>query len=157
MTQKATELGYHPEVILAGRRINDGMGKYVASEIVKLMIRKERKVYGARVLQLGVTFKENCPDIRNSHAVDVVRGLAEFGCEVDIFDPWANPAEVEHEYGLKSVQNISALKDGSYDTIILAVAHREFLSFDVCKYRNGNAVIFDLKGVLPRNLVDGRL
>ncbi len=157
LTHKAQALGYLPEVILAGRRINDGMGKYVADEIVKLMIRKERKIYNAKVLQLGITFKENCPDIRNSHAVDVVRGLEEFGCEVDIFDPWAVPAEVEHEYGLKSIQNIAELKDGAYDAIILAVSHREFKEFDVCKYRNGNAVIFDIKGMLPSNMVDGRL
>jgi len=156
-THKAQALGYLPEVILAGRRINDGMGKYVASEIVKLMIRKERKIYSSKVLQLGITFKENCPDIRNSHAVDVVRGLEEFGCEVDIFDPWANPAEVGHEYGLKSIQSIAKLRDGAYDAIVLAVAHREFRDFDVCRYRNGNAVIFDLKGVLPKNMVDGRL
>lgn len=157
VTHKAQALGYLPEVILAGRRINDGMGKYVADEIVKLMIRRERKIYNAKVLQLGITFKENCPDIRNSHAVDVVRGLEEFGCAVDIFDPWAVPAEVKHEYGLKSIQDISKLKDGTYDAIILAVAHQEFKEFDVCKYRNGNAVIFDIKGVLPPNIVDGRL
>ncbi len=157
LTHKAQALGYLPEVILAGRRINDGMGKYVASEIVKLMIRKEQKIFGAKVLQLGITFKENCPDIRNSHAVDVVQGLMEFGCKVDIYDPWAEPSEIKQEYHLNSIRDISKLAAKGYDAIILAVAHREFAQFDVAKYRRPNAVIFDIKGVLPKELVDGRL
>ncbi|OQA80131.1 MAG: UDP-N-acetyl-D-glucosamine 6-dehydrogenase [Lentisphaerae bacterium ADurb.Bin242] len=157
LTHKAQALGYLPEVILAGRRINDGMGKYVAAEIVKLMIRKERKVLGAKVLQLGITFKENCPDIRNSRAIDVVRGLQEFGCEIDIYDPWADPADIRHEYGVKSTNKLEDLRMGDYDAIVLAVAHREFAGMDVRKYSNGNAVIFDIKGVLPREVVDGRL
>ncbi len=157
LTHKAQALGYLPEVILAGRRINDGMGKYIASEIVKLMIKKERKVLGAKVLQLGITFKENCPDIRNSHAVDVVRGLEEFGCKVDIFDPWADPAEVRKEYNLNSIQQADELRNGDYDAIVLAVSHREFAALDVCKYRNGNAVIYDIKGMLPKTITDGRL
>ena len=157
LTHKAQALGYLPEVILAGRRINDGMGKYIAAEIVKLMIRKERKILGAKVLQLGITFKENCPDIRNSHAVDVVRGLREFGCDVDIFDPWAEPEEVEKFYGLKSVKNADVLRFGVYDAVVLAVAHREFTDMDVTKFCDGNAVVFDIKGSLPREVVDGRL
>lgn len=157
LTHKAQALGYLPEVILAGRRINDGMGKYVASEVVKLMIRKDRKILGAKVLQLGITFKENCPDIRNSHAVDVVRGLAEFGCDVDIFDPWAVPEEVETIYGLKSIQDIGALEPGKYNAIVLAVAHSQFRDMDIARYKNGNAVVFDIKGILPRGLVDDRL
>ena len=157
LTHKAQALGYLPEVILAGRRINDGMGKYIAAEIVKLMIRKERKILGAKVLQLGITFKENCPDIRNSHAVDVVRGLREFGCDVDIFDPWAEPEEVEKFYGLKSVKNADVLRFGIYDAVVLAVAHREFTDMDVTKFCDGNAVVFDIKGSLPREVVDGRL
>ena len=157
LTFKAEELGCHPQVILAGRRINDGMGKYIAAEIVKLMIRKERKILGAKVLQLGITFKENCPDIRNSHAVDVVRGLREFGCDVDIFDPWAEPEEVEKFYGLKSVKNADVLRFGVYDAVVLAVAHREFTDMDVTKFCDGNAVVFDIKGSLPREVVDGRL
>jgi UDP-N-acetyl-D-galactosamine dehydrogenase len=157
LTHKAQALGYLPEVILAGRRINDGMGKYVASEVVKLMIKKDRKVLGAKVLQLGITFKENCPDIRNSHAVDVVRGLEEFGCDVDIFDPWAVPAEVETIYGLKSVQSLDALEPGKYNAIVLAVAHSQFRDMDIARYKSGSAVVFDIKGILPRALVDDRL
>lgn len=157
LTHKAQALGYLPEVILAGRRINDGMGKYIAAEIVKLMIKKERKVLGAKVLQLGITFKENCPDIRNSHAVDVVRGLEEFGCQVDVFDPWAEPDDVNKLYGIKSVKDVSKLRFGDYDAIVLAVAHGEFRNMDITKYRNGNAVVFDIKGILPGEIVDGRL
>ena len=157
LTHKAQALGYLPEVILAGRRINDGMGKYVAEQVVKLMIRKERKILGAKVLQLGITFKENCPDIRNSRAIDVVRGLQEFGCEVDIYDPWADPADIKHEYGVKSANKLKNLRIGDYDAIVLAVAHREFANMDVSRFRNGDAVIFDIKGVLPKEFVDGRL
>ena len=157
LTHKAQSLGYLPEVILAGRRINDGMGKYIASEIVKLMIRKEQKVYGSKVLQLGITFKENCPDIRNSHAVDVVRGMMEFGCKVDIYDPWAEPAEIKREYGLVSIKDIGKLKKGAYDAIVLAVSHQEFTDFDLAAYRKTNAVVFDIKGMLPRETIDGRL
>lgn len=157
LTHKAQALGYLPEVILAGRRINDGMGKYIAAEIVKMMIRKDRKILGAKVLQLGITFKENCPDIRNSHAVDVVRGLQEFGCHVDIFDPWAVPDEVEKFYGLQSTNQLESLRIGDYDAIVLAVSHREFINLDVTQYSNGNAVIYDIKGLLPKEIVDGRL
>ena len=157
LTHKAQALGYLPEVILAGRRINDGMGKYIAAEIVKLMIKKGIKVLNAKVLQLGITFKENCPDIRNSHAVDVVRGMEEFGCKVDIFDPWAVPAEVKQFYDLSSTNRIEDIKLGEYDAIVLAVAHREFKDLDVSKYEKSEAVVFDIKGILPRELVDGRL
>ena len=157
LTHKAQALGYLPEVILAGRRINDGMGKYIAAEIVKLMIQKGHKILGAKVLQLGITFKENCPDIRNSHAVDVVRGLEEFGCEVDILDPWAETDEVEKAYGLKSVKRVSELKKQDYGAIILAVSHREFLALDIEKLRGANSIVFDIKGCLPRDIVDGRL
>lgn len=157
LTHKAQALGYLPEVILAGRRINDGMGKYVATEVVKLMIQKEQKVANAKVLMLGITFKENCPDIRNSHAVDVVRGLKEFGCQVDIFDPWAEPAEIKHEYELSSVRELASLNKGDYDAIVLAVAHREFATLDFQLYKKPHAVVFDIKGILPREAVDGRL
>lgn len=157
LTHKAQALGYLPEVILAGRRINDGMGKYVATEVVKLMIKKEQKVANAKVLMLGITFKENCPDIRNSHAVDVVRGLKEFGCQVDIFDPWAEPAEIKHEYELSSVRELASLNKGDYDAIVLAVAHREFATLDFQLYKKPHAVVFDIKGILPREAVDGRL
>jgi len=157
LTHKAQGLGYLPEVILAGRRINDGMGKYVAEEVIKLMIRKEHKILGSKVLQLGITFKENCPDIRNSHAVDVVRGLEEFGCQVDVYDPWAEPEEVRREYGFTSVEKLDMLKPGSYDAIVLAVAHSEFAALDFQHFRKPAAVVFDIKGLLPRHMVDGRL
>jgi len=157
LTHKAQGLGYLPEVILAGRRINDGMGKYVATEVVKLMIGKEHKVAKSKVLVLGITFKENCPDIRNSHAVDVVKGLEEFGCQVDVYDPWAEPAEVKHEYGFKSYKNPQDLCPDGYDAIVLAVSHREFATLDLNAYKNSNSVVFDIKGLLPQNEVDGRL
>ncbi|MBP5232913.1 MAG: hypothetical protein J6333_05850, partial [Planctomycetes bacterium] len=153
---KAQELGYLPEVILAGRRINDGMGKWVAGEIVKLMIKKGATILGSKVLQLGITFKENCPDIRNSHAVDVVRGLEEFGCAVDVYDPWAEPEEIAKEYGLNSVRDAARLaKD--YDAVVLAVAHREFAGFPVRAHGKATAVVYDIKGVLPRDVIDARL
>ena len=157
LTHKAQSLGYLPEVILAGRRINDGMGKYIAAEIVKLLIRKDRKIKGGRVLQFGITFKENCPDIRNSHAIDVVYGLQEFGCQVDIYDPKADPAEVQKEYGVTSVQELSSLKPNSYDAVVLAVAHKEFTESDITQFADGDAVIYDIKGVLPQAVIDGRL
>jgi len=157
LTHKAQALGYLPEVILAGRRINDGMGKYIASEVIKLMIRKNHRILGAKVLQLGITFKENCPDVRNSHAADVVRGLQEFGCEVDIFDPWAEPQEVKETYGLTSFKEISQLPCNRYNAVVLTVAHRDFAKINVRDYCKDSAVVFDVKGVLPRDIVDGRL
>ncbi|MCQ2352895.1 MAG: nucleotide sugar dehydrogenase [Victivallaceae bacterium] len=157
LTHKAQELGYLPEVILAGRRINDGMGQFVASEIVKLMIKKDHKIRGAKVLQLGITFKENCTDIRNSHAVDVVKELQKFGCNVDIFDPWAKPEEVEKVYQLKSHQDAAKLPLHQYDAIVLAVAHKEFQALDIMQYGNGTPVIYDIKCALPREIVDDRL
>ena len=157
LTHKAQALGYLPEVILSGRRINDGMGKYIAGEIVKLMIKKGQSFANARVLQLGITFKENCPDIRNSHAVDVVRSLQDFGCHVDTYDPWAEPEEVKAAYGLSSTQDINSLAKNGYDAIVLAVAHRQFADFDVAAFRKDSTVVYDVKGVLPRDMVDGRL
>ena len=157
LTHKAQSLGYLPEVILAGRRMNDGMGKYVAEQIVKLMIRKEKKVLNAKVLQLGITFKENCPDIRNSRAIDVVRALEEFGCSVDVADPLADPEEVFAEYGIRSVQDINTLRNSNYEAVILAVAHREFLALDLADLHDGTAVIYDIKGILPEDQICGRL
>ena len=157
LTHKAQSLGYLPEVILAGRRMNDGMGKYVAEQIVKLMIRKEKKVLNAKVLQLGITFKENCPDIRNSRAIDVVRALEEFGCSVDIADPLADPEEVFAEYGIRSVRDVKSLRANNYEAVILAVAHREFLTLDLASLHDGSAVIYDIKGILPADQVSGRL
>ena len=121
------------------------------------MIKKEHKILGAKVLQLGITFKENCPDIRNSHAVDVVRGLNEFGCNVDIFDPWAAPEEIQREYGLAACRTFESLQSGTYDAVVLAVAHREFATLEIKQFGRENAVYFDIKGQLPKEQVDGRL
>ena len=157
LTHKAQALGYLPEVILAGRRINDGMGQYIAAEVVKLMIKKEQRIAKAKVLVMGITFKENCPDIRNSHAIDVVRGLHDFGCRVTVFDPWADPEDVMREYGRESVKDAAEIPEKEYDAVVLAVAHRDFRDFDVRRCLKEKAVVFDIKGFLPRGLVDGRL
>jgi UDP-N-acetyl-D-galactosamine dehydrogenase len=153
MAQKAQEVGYHPEIILAGRRMNDGMGAWIASQVIKLMIRKDVIVKNARVLVLGITFKENCPDIRNTKAVDVVKELEQFGCQVDIYDPWANAADVKHEYGREIVTDFQM---NDYKAIVLAVAHNEFKAFDFSK-RDQNTVLYDIKAILPFEVVDGRL
>jgi UDP-N-acetyl-D-galactosamine dehydrogenase len=153
MAQKAQEVGYHPEIILAGRRMNDGMGAWIASQVVKLMIRKDITVKNARVLVLGITFKENCPDIRNTKVVDVVKELEQFGCMVDIYDPWANAGEVKHEYGRDIVSEYTM---SDYNAVVLAVAHNKFKSIDFSK-RNGNTVLYDIKSILPVEIVDGRL
>lgn len=157
LTHKAQALGYLPEVILAGRRINDGMGKYVADEVIKRMIRKGKRILGAKVLQLGITFKENCPDIRNSRAVDVATELKNFGCEVDILDPWANPEEVKKEYSLKSVKTLQELTKCNYDAVVLVVSHRDFANMNLGARFGGMAVMYDVKGTLPREIIDGRL
>ena len=158
LTHKAQALGYLPEVILAGRRINDGMGRYVASEIVKLMIRKGLTVLNAKVLQLGITFKENCRDIRNSHAVDVVRALEDFGCTVDVCDPLADPEAVAHEYGIMTCKTeFDSVKAEDYSVIIMAVAHKEFQTFPFELFAGKDHLIYDIKGVVPRNCTDGRL
>ncbi len=157
LTHKAQALGYLPEVILAGRRINDGMGQYIVGEIIKLMIRRKHQIYGAKVLQLGITFKENCPDIRNSKAVDIAGNFREFGCEVVIHDPWAEPDEVRKAYGLTSVKNIAEIANCKFDAVVLAVGHREFHNLDIHNFGNGNTVYFDIKGLYPKDQVDGRL
>ncbi|RYJ45585.1 nucleotide sugar dehydrogenase [Flavobacterium beibuense] len=153
LAQKAQEVGYHPEIILAGRRLNDSMGEYVASQVVKLMIKKGIVVNGAKVLILGVTFKENCPDVRNTKIVDVIKALQEYSIEVDIYDPWASAEEVKHEYRLK-VTNTQP--EEKYNAIILGVAHNEFknLNYEVLKAANG--VVYDVKGVLGE-LADSKL
>lgn len=152
LAQKAQEYGYHPEIILAGRRLNDSMGKYVAEEVVKAMIKKNINVNGAEVLMLGVTFKENCPDVRNTKIVDVVAALEDFGVKVTIFDPWANPEEVKHEYGVESSQKLSSTK---FDAIVLGVAHKEFKEVNIDSLKKENAIVYDVKGILDN--VDGRL
>lgn len=157
LAQKAQEQGYHPEIILAGRRLNDSMGQYVASEIVKTLIKKDVKVNGAKILNLGVTFKENCPDVRNTKAVDVIKGLEEYSLEVTTFDPWAKPEEVLHEYNITSVDTIQALEGKKYDAIVLTVAHQEFLELDFTNYLTERGVIYDVKGILPLANIDKRL
>jgi UDP-N-acetyl-D-galactosamine dehydrogenase len=153
LTHKAQELGYNPEIILAGRRLNDNMGFYVANRVIKHMIRKGQTVAGSRVLMLGITFKENCPDIRNSRAIDVVTEFNEYSCKVDVYDPWADHAEVKHEYGIDLID-----KPGNdYDAIVLAVAHNEFKELDIRSLGSSNPVIYDIKGLLDKSIVDERL
>lgn len=154
LAQKAQELGYHPEIILAGRRLNDSMGDFVASQVVKKMIKSGVKVNGASVLNLGITFKENCPDVRNTKAVDVINALKDYEMEVVCYDPWVNPAEVQHEYGLESVQT---LPTEQFDAIILTVAHDEFMDLDLKAFLKPNGIIYDVKGILATDLVSGRL
>jgi len=157
LTHKAQEIGYHPEMILAGRRLNDNMSLHVAAQITGLMAAKRIHVKGARVLMLGITFKENCPDIRNSKVADVVRELRKQGARVEVYDPWANPAECRHEYGLNPVR---ALKPNRYDAVVVAVAHRQFRELGargvrrLCRRRH---VLYDIKHVFPAAAVDGRL
>jgi UDP-N-acetyl-D-galactosamine dehydrogenase len=145
LAQKAQEKGYHPEIILAGRRLNDSMGEYVASQVVKLMIKKGISINGAKLLMLGITFKENCPDVRNTKIVDVVHALSDYGIEVTIFDPWAKPEEVHHEYQLDTV---SEMPNDVFDAIVLGVAHKAFSEIDLVKFKKENGVIYDVKGIL---------
>ncbi|WP_295335998.1 nucleotide sugar dehydrogenase [Flavobacterium sp.] len=153
LAQKAQEKGYHPEIILAGRRLNDSMGEYVASQVVKLMIKKGIIINKAKLLMMGITFKENCPDVRNTKIVDVVLALEDYGIEVTIFDPWAKPEEVKHEYGLTTVNQ---LPNDVFDAIVLGVAHKEFAEINYAKLKNSNGVVFDVKGVLKEQ-ADARL
>jgi UDP-N-acetyl-D-galactosamine dehydrogenase len=157
LTHKAEEVGYHPEIILAGRRLNDGMGAHVANRVIKLMIGRNIQPSGARILVLGLTFKENCPDVRNTKVADVVRELVSFGCRVDVFDPWADAEEAKHEYGISLIADPER---GRYDAIVVAVAHREFVELGadgIQSFGSANNVIFDIKHVLPRDACDGRL
>lgn len=155
LAQKAQEAGYHPEIILAGRRLNDSMGKYVATEVVKQMTRKNLLVMNSKVLILGFTFKENCPDIRNTRVIDIYQELKTYDIQIDVLDPWANASEVRHEYGIE-IMDASVFPDFSgYSAIILAVAHQQFKTLDICK--KDDLVVFDIKGVLKKELVDARL
>ena len=153
LAQKAQEFGYHPGIILEGRRMNDGMGKYISSEVVKLMLQHEIKVKGSKILILGITFKENCPDVRNTKVVDVINNLKSYNTDITIYDPWAEPDEVLHEYGLSTVKK---LPKSSFDAIVLTVAHNEFLHLNLEVLKKENSVIYDVKGFL-RCKVDGRL
>ena len=158
LTHKAEEVGYHPQVILAGRRINDAMASHVADEVIKLMLRKNLPVLGSKVLVLGLTFKENCPDVRNTKVVDIVRSLQDYNAQVDVFDPWIDVAEAEHEYGLKCLSEMPAA--GQYAAVVLAVSHREFVAMGEAGVKAmgvPGAVIFDVKSVLPAGAADGRL
>jgi len=153
LTQKSESLGYYPEVILSGRRINDNMGVFIANKVVKLMVQKGDKIKDSRALILGITFKENCPDIRNTKVVDIVKELSNFSMQVDVYDPYALKEEVKHEYGINLVDKPT----GSYNAIILAVAHEEFKTLDIDSLKNTYSVVFDIKGMLPKNKVDARL
>jgi UDP-N-acetyl-D-galactosamine dehydrogenase len=158
LTHKAQESGYHPEVILAGRRINDGMGEYVADRLVKLMTRKGINVVGSRILVLGLTFKENCPDVRNTKVVDIIRSLQNYNARVDVFDPWIDAREAEHEYGLRVLPSLP--EPASCDAIVLAVAHRQFVEMGVAGIRalgRPSHAVFDVKSVLPPGAGDARL
>lgn len=155
LAHKAQSLGYHPQVILSGRRVNDNMGPFVADKVVKLMIQKDHKIKGSKALIMGITFKENCPDVRNTRVVDIYHELLSFGLAVDIYDPWADKKEVKHEYGVDILNNLD--DKTVYDAVIVAVAHNEFLTFDYKKIKRNNGVIFDTKACLDRALVDGRL
>ncbi|WP_340202381.1 nucleotide sugar dehydrogenase [Ascidiimonas sp. W6] len=145
LAQKAQEMGYHPEIILAGRRINDGMGKFVAEEVVKLMLKNDVKVKGGKLLMLGITFKENCPDVRNTKVVDVIYQLQDYGIDVEIYDPWANSEEVAHEYQLTTY---TSLPKNNYEAVVLAVAHKEFGELDYDDILIDNGVLYDVKGIL---------
>ncbi len=157
LTHKAVHLGYHPEIILAGRRINDKMGAFVANQLVKLMIKKEHKINNSKILVLGITFKENCPDIRNSRVVDIIHELKDFGCEVDVFDPWADKEEVRHEYKLDILTDLKDIDKKKYNGIVLAVAHNQFKELDFNALRDNGAVVYDVKGILERDQIDSRL
>ena len=153
LAQKAQEVGYHPEIILAGRRLNDSMGEYVATEVLKLMVTNEITIKESEVLMLGITFKENCPDIRNTKAIDVYRALNSFKMKVDVYDPWANKSEVKQEYGINTINTL----EKNYDAIVHVVAHKEFLDLDLKKFKKKNAIVYDVKGTLDTNLIDKRL
>ncbi|MEN9386504.1 MAG: hypothetical protein RLZZ185_1245 [Bacteroidota bacterium] len=153
LLHKSESLGYYPQVILSGRRVNDNMGIFVANKLVKLLIQKGKKIGGAKTLMLGITFKENCPDIRNSRVVDIYKELVDFGMDVDVYDPWANSKEVAHEHGIDLVSSLGK----GYDAIVLTVAHREFLDLAYGELKAKDGVIFDIKSVLDKSMVDARL
>jgi UDP-N-acetyl-D-galactosamine dehydrogenase len=158
LTHKAQEVGYHPEVILAGRRINDGMASHVADETIKLMLRKGLPVLGSKVLVLGLTFKENCPDVRNTKVVDIVKALRGYNAQVDVYDPWIDVAEAEHEYGLQCLRQEPT--KGQYAAIVLAVGHEQFMAMGeegLKAYGQSGAVVYDVKSILPLGAADGRL
>jgi len=154
LAQKAQENGYHPEIILAGRRLNDGMGDYVASETVKCMIKNNISINGSNILILGITFKENCPDVRNTKVVDLINALKSYGVNISIYDPWADQDEVLHEYGLKLLESIP---DEKFDAIVLAVSHDKFKELDLLSFKKERAIVYDVKNFLEQNFIDGGL
>jgi len=157
LTYKASEIGYYPQVILSGRRINDDMGSYIAERVVQMMTRKRIHVVDAKILIMGLTFKENCPDLRNTRVVDIIEAFDEYHADIDVYDPWVNPEEAQHEY---NINPIGAPEPGKYDAVILAVSHEEFLEMGAEKIRalgKKDAILFDVKAILPKSLVDGRL
>ena len=154
LAQCAQRYGYNPEIILAGRRMNDGMGEYVANEVVKLMLKKGIQVLDSHILILGFTFKENCPDVRNTKVIDIYKALKQYNLNITVYDPWANPAIVEREYG---IQVVNELPTERFDAAIMAVAHNEFKSLDVMELVKEKSVVFDVKGMLKKDIVDGRL
>lgn len=154
LAYKAESLGYHPQVILSGRRVNDHMGMFVANKVIKLMISKGLSIKGSRALVMGITFKENCPDIRNSKAIDVIRELDGFGLDIDVYDPWALPSEVKREFDIDLKPKVDV---NDYATIVLVVAHTQFLEMDYSQFGKSNTILYDVKSVLPRDIVDGRL
>ncbi|WP_143961796.1 nucleotide sugar dehydrogenase [Litoribacter populi] len=156
LAQKAMEVGYNPEIILGGRRVNDSMGKFVADQVIKLLIKNEHMIAKSRVLMLGVTFKENCPDVRNTRVIDVIQEMTAFGVTVDVYDPWADKDEVKHEYGLDLIDN--PFESGNkYEGVVLAVSHNEFLTSDLSQLKAENGVIYDVKSILPKDQIDARL
>jgi UDP-N-acetyl-D-glucosamine/UDP-N-acetyl-D-galactosamine dehydrogenase len=155
LAQKAQEVGYHPEIILAGRRLNDGMGNYIANELVKLMIKNDIPIKGADVLVLGITFKENCTDVRNTRVVDIINELESYQVNLTIYDPWAKAEDVAHEYGVRIITELP--KEKQYDSIVLAVAHNDFLYTNWRKWVKHNGIIYDVKGCLDKSMVDARL
>ena len=157
LTHKAAEIGYHPEVILAGRRINDNMGGFIAGQVIKLMTQKRTHVVDSKILMMGLTFKENCPDLRNTRVTDIIESLESYHANVDVFDPWINAKDAFDEYGVNMVAEPVL---GEYDAIILAVAHEQFVAMGIDKLRafgKKDAILYDVKALLPKDQVDGRL
>lgn len=154
LAQCAQRYGYNPEIILAGRRMNDGMGEYVATETIKHMLKKGIQVLGSNIVIFGFTFKENCPDVRNTKIIDIYRALKEYNVNITVYDPWANPDIAKHEYGIEVTNELPTKK---FDTLIMGVAHNEFKELNVTNFVKENHVIFDVKGTLPKNIVDARL
>ncbi|WP_432712754.1 nucleotide sugar dehydrogenase [Pedobacter sp.] len=157
LAQKAQEMGYHPEIILAGRRLNDDMGAYVAQEVIKLMIKRDIQIKDANILVLGFTFKENCPDVRNSKVIDVIREFKSYNTQVHVYDPWAKPAEVLHEYGQVTCNDFEKIKEQKYDAVVLTVGHEEFYNIDLSALKCDSCVVYDVKGFLNKAEIDARL